>query len=277
MDRILKDLRSEEYIDPDFVDEFAKVTTESSNAGTWVAVMYRYDVNVNYKIQGRTLSTVVNGFGNAGTPDELDVTTYYKDGDYSTLTDVASQCNMPVWNSNNVFSYDEIKNALKSVIEDELPSGWSSYQSESWTVSAFLVPIFSVDIDFEGKEYTLNYNLHNGHYYYTFPTDKRIIKKAKTTNLVANIISWLCPILSVLAFIIGVQGENAQTQGYVFAIIGAIISAIVLFARKKRRTKAAYEKYYKKHKKTPIAVALIPEIIVGVITFFCFILTFLAS
>ena len=120
---IYNDMAETPDLDRAFLREVGKATTTSSNVGTWVAVMYNYDIDVNYKKGGKTYNKKINDFGNTGTPDELDVTEYYGDGDYKTLTDVASQCSFPVWNKNNIFTFEEMKGALKSIIEDELPSG----------------------------------------------------------------------------------------------------------------------------------------------------------
>ena len=158
---IYKDMEETPDLDRAFLREVGKATTTSSNVGTWVAVMYNYDIDVNYKKGGKTYNKKINDFGNTGTPDELDVTEYYGDGDYKTLTDVASQCSFPVWNKNNIFTFEEMKGALKSIIEDELPSGWQSYETVDWNVSAYLVPIFSIDIDIYGNEMTVENVRHN--------------------------------------------------------------------------------------------------------------------
>lgn len=267
-EQALKELYEDMVDTPDldkaFLEEFKKVTTTSSNAGTWVAVMYSYDIDVNYKIQGKTLSKTVNGFGNTGTPDALKVTKYYGDGEYKTLTDVGSQCSFPVWNENNIFSYDEMKGALKNIIDDELPQGWQSYETTDWSVSAFLVPIFSIDIKIYGKEYTVNYNLHNGEYNYKYPIDKLILKNKKKAKTLSRLITIPCLIVSALATLLGffAGGDGINMRG-IPALVALVYNIVMMI--KFNKSESYYHDYYCNHRDEKVAkTLLLPLIGIGV-------------
>lgn len=256
---IYKDMEETPDLDRAFLREVGKATTTSSNVGTWVAVMYNYDIDVNYKKGGKTYNKKINDFGNTGTPDELDVTEYYGDGDYKTLTDVASQCSFPVWNKNNIFTFEEMKGALKSIIEDELPSGWQSYETVDWNVSAYLVPIFSIDIDIYGKTYTINYNLHNGHYHYTYPVDKQLLKKKKAAKTWGAIIPIACLVVSCLAALLSFAGTPDNKWRAIFAAAAAIYNIVMIVKFKK--SESYYQSYYSKHPDEKVSKTLMLPLI----------------
>ena len=256
---IYNDMAETPDLDRAFLREVGKATTTSSNVGTWVAVMYNYDIDVNYKKSGKTYNKKINDFGNTGTPDELDVTEYYGDGDYKTLTDVASQCSFPVWNKNNIFTFEEMKGALKSIIEDELPSGWQSYETVDWNVSAYLVPIFSIDIDIYGKTYTINYNLHNGHYHYTYPVDKQLLKKKKAAKKWGTIVPIACLVVSCLAALLSFAGTPDNKWRAIFAAVAVVYNIVMVVKFKK--TESYYQDYYSKHPDEKVSKTLMLPLI----------------
>lgn len=273
-EQALKELYEDMVDTPDldkaFLEEFKKVTTTSSNAGTWVAVMYSYDIDVNYKIQGKTLSKTVNGFGNTGTPDALKVTKYYGDGEYKTLTDVGSQCSFPVWNENNIFSYDEMKGALKNIIDDELPQGWQSYETTDWSVSAFLVPIFSIDIKVYGKEYTVNYNLHNGEYNYKYPIDKQLISKSKKASRLGTFVSIACLVVSIACLLLSFATLSNKAYRAIISAAAVVYNIVMVIKYKKKES--YWRDYFAKHSDKGVAKAILPVLIgVGITLVFGFI------
>lgn len=268
----LKELREDmaetKDMDPAFLAEFEKVTVNSSNAGTWVAVMYNYDIDVTYKIQGKTLSKNISDFGKSGTPDALHVTEYYGDGEFKTLTDVATECKFPVWNDNNIFSFDEMKGALKTIIENDLPSGWKSYEANDWTVSAYLVPIFSIDITVNGKEYTINYNLHNGHWNYDYLINKAILKKAKSVPRTAKALSIVGLILAAFFTVVAL----ATQKGALTAVpaVALVYNIVMLIVYKKKDYKYC-KNYFCDHPDAKPAKLLIPVFVglgLAVVSFF---------
>lgn len=266
---IYNDMAETPDLDRAFLQEVGKATTTSSNVGTWVAVMYNYEIDVNYKKGGKTYNKKIDDFGNTGTPDELDVTEYYGDGDFSTLTDVRSQCSFPVWNQNNLFTFEEMKGALKTIIEDELPSGWQSYETLNWDVSAYLVPIFSIDIDIYGKTYTINYNLHNGHYHYTYPVDKKLLKKKKAAKTWGGIIPIACLVLSCLATILVFAGNSDNKWRLLTAV--AVVYNIAMVVKFKK-SESYYQNYYAKHPDEKVSKTLMwPLIGIAITVVFCFI------
>lgn len=126
-----------------------------------------------------------------------------------------------------------MKGALKSIIEDELSGGWQSYETVDWNVSAYLVPIFSIDIDIYGKTYTINYNLHNGHYHYTYPVDKQLLKKKKAAKTWGTIIPIACLVVSCLTALLSFAGTPDNKWRAIFAAVAVIYNIVMIVKFKK--------------------------------------------
>lgn len=242
-------------IDNDFIKAVSKLSPDTIKVDNRVAVMYHYDINVTYKINGREKQDRIGGFGNTGTPDSLKVTNYYKDGDYTVIKNKdASVITTSTWNDKNIFTFEEIKSALKGVIEKNLPSNWQSYSSSDWTVSAFIAPIYTFDVEFKGKTYVLSANLHNGCISYDFPKNYKLEKKAKS----AKVLSKFALIVAIILAAVGVFSNISN--GISSAILPLAVAAfdVLIFAKHNTSVYDIKRKMSKKNRQS-IMLVMIPE------------------
>ncbi len=232
-------------VDPEFLEMVKKLTVADINK--YCGVIYRYDIELDWYKGGNKYHNNINNFGNAGVPEGLHITEYYKEGNY-TILNKPSDCKLQIWNDKNVFTYEELKGALKHVIESKLPNGWSKYSSTDWTVSAYFVPLFCIKINFNGKVYNLNYNLHNGRFNYGYPVSKKLLNTAKTYKKVAplfKVASWLLSVLGVVYIVLTFKSFADNWM----QIVGVLVSILInVFLFNKSKKESEYKEIIKKSK-----------------------------
>ncbi len=263
LDAIKKHLSAKDDVDPDFLEAVKKLTV--ADVRKYVGIIYRYDIELDWYKGGNKYHNNINNFGNAGVPEALHITEYYKEGNYTVLKK-ASDCKLQIWNQNNVFSYEEIKNALKHVIEEKLPNGWTKYSSTSWTVSGYFVPLFCIKIPFDGKEYNLNYNLHNGRFNYHYPYPRSSLKTAKSYKKIApifNIIPWVISVIGALCVILTFK-EFGKDWLRIVIILGTF--ALDYFWHIPKKSESDYRKLIQKAK-NPFVKCFMPALIKIIVVF----------
>lgn len=242
LDTIIKKLSAERGADPKFKEIVSKLTLSSPQVEIRACVLYHYDMDVDYVVNGNIKNGTISEFGASGVPDSLHLTEYSGDGNYTTLPDV-NNVPYPVWNSNNLFTLEEMKKALGKVIEKKLPSGATSYQSKKWSVSAFFVPTMVVRINYNKKEYQLYYNLQNGYHHWEWPDDPALVKKGNKTKTYTSLMDFVALVLSVFAAVAGIANK-----GFVPALPAIAIVAVIFFLNKKlKRTKREYQRIFLKN------------------------------
>ena len=224
LDTLVGAIKKEKNVDPGFIAELEKLTVYSDEIDPRVVVLYKYNVDLKYLQMGEwhtgTVSNVTTGKN--GAPDSLHVLEFKGDGNYKVIRS-AAEVPYSSWNDNNLFTLDEMKNALKGSVEDYLPARTARYESTSWNVDAYFVPIFSVDVTYKGKEYNLYYNLHNGYYHYEWATNPAIRNKAKKEKTFTTVFKIVSIILSIIGFLSSI-GSSAGTT-----VPCVILTAIQIF------------------------------------------------
>lgn len=259
--------------DPAFKAAVSALTLSSAQVSVRACMIYRYDIDLNYVVGGNIKHGRIADFGQCGVNDDLRITEYKDKGDYTVLKDFSS---LPytLYNERNVFTYDAMKNALKDVINKQVPRGTTSYESNSWSVSCYAVPVLVCIMKHNGKTHYLSYNLHNGRYHWEWPYDPALLamgKKASKINSLAKVGSVALSIIAMLSAL--VAAANSDFAGFNPApFILAIANFIVV--KKTSKSKSFYENYFIKNPDHKIVKPLISAIVAGVLAFLAFVLSF---
>ena len=262
--------------DPKFVEVVNNLTLSSPEVELRVCVLYRYDIDVDYVVGGNIKNTRIYDFGASGCPDGLYITDYKGEGNYTVLQDVSS---VPygIFNDNNLFTYEEMKKSLTNVIDKRLPSGTTSFQSKNWSVSAYFVPVFTIVVNYKGKDYALNYNLHNGGHHWNYPDNPALLKKGKSAKglgLLAKLGAFVLPIISVISGFDAVSNSvsSAVPTGLVLGIIALIVNFII--NKKTKKSKKFYQRYFINNPEKKLLAPIKSSIVMLVIGFIAFIAGF---
>ena len=263
LNTIINEIKNTYTADPAFIAKVEALTLNSPEVSVRSCVLYRYDIDVNYVVSGRIKHTRLYDFGSSGVHDSIHITEYKGEGNYTILND-ASQIPYSVYNSKNLFTYDEMKNALKGVISKNLPSGWTSYETNDWSISAYIVPVLVIIMKHNNKEYQMYYNLQNGYYHWEWPLDPVITNGASKAHKTAKLLRTLSIIAPVVGLIIGASAGKVA-----FPVIAIILNAIL--AKKVCKGYDHYKGLFKKNKNTSVGKCIVTEIVmlvIGVIALF---------
>lgn len=257
LETLKEELRKENDINPKFLEAVEKITLDSSAIDMRVVVLYHVDIDVKYLCMGEWDHGTISENRCNGVPDALHIFDFEGEGEYKILNN-ASQVPYASWNDKNLFTLDEMKNALKGVIEDRLPARTARWEATGWNVNAYFVPVFSVDVPFNNKEYTLYFNLHNGYYHYEWPTNPEITNKAKKEKTFTTIFKLASIVLSIIGTVVSF-GSNSDGA----FILPAILTAIQLFVffKFKKDLDDYRDKYEKKPKRNPISSAVLNSLL----------------
>lgn len=242
---IYNNMMKDQFIDKEFAEQFKKLTESSPNIKRYLCVIYQYNIDLDYVVNNKSYNGQISNFGRCGGPDSLNITKYYGQGDYTVVKDLSQTyaSKIPVWNEANVFTYEELRAALGKVIEEKLPNGWQKYQSRSWDVSAYLVPVIYIRMEYKGKIYGLSFNLHNGYNNSkNYPTDKSTYNKAVKAQKIAKIATTASMIITGLLTIITLLSESL----FILPLIGLIAALVGFFINKK-----SFKKYLKEIENDP--------------------------
>ena len=174
-------LSKEKSADPAFVEYVNRLTLSSSDVHFRACILYHYSAKIEYVRNGVINDTVISDIGTIGIADYLHITDYKGKGEYTTVTDI-SKVPYAYWNSENLLTLEDMKKVLANTIEKKLPSGTQSFRSKDWDVSAYLVPVLSIEIKYGDKWYYLSYNLQNGYSHWEWPSNPALIQRGKKTK-----------------------------------------------------------------------------------------------
>ena len=269
--RLVEAIETDTGVHPEFTKKVKSLTIDSPEVSVRACMLYHYDLNVEYTINGRQKTATVKEYNSGGLPDGIEITKLKGDGDCTIVSDFSS---LPytVYNDNNIFTKDEMEDALLSLIKGRVPSGTSNYGYRG-SISAYAVPVMVIIIPFNGKDYQLSYNMHNGHYCWNNPDDPALLKKGKTAGGLAKLVRFAALALSVIGVIIGLSNIEAGSLWFV-----SLILAVVQFImwRKGKKEAKFFKKYFIKNPKdgmmgplkhliAPVIIAIV-GIIFGLIT-----------
>ena len=260
--------------DPEFKKAVAALTLSSPQVSIRACMIYRYDIDLSYVVGGNIKHGRIADFGQCGVNDDLRITEYKDKGDYTVLKDFSS-LSYTLYNERNVFTYEAMKNALKDVINKQVPRGTTSYESNNWSVSCYAVPVLvAIMKHSNGKTYYLSYNLHNGYYHWEWPYDPALLamgKKASKLATLAKVGSIALSIVAILSTF--VTAANSDFAGFnLVPILLAVIDFI--FVKKTSKSKGFYENYFVKNPDHGLVKPLVKSIIAGAIAFIAFIASF---
>ena len=120
LDTIKKAISETKSADPKFVEQVSKLTLDSPEVSVRSCILYHYDIDVDYVVNGNIRNTTVKDFGHSGVHDSLHITEFTGDGDYTVL-DSIEEVPYEIFNDDNLFTYEEMKKALSNVVESALP------------------------------------------------------------------------------------------------------------------------------------------------------------
>ena len=188
LETLKKAVANTKTADPEFKKAVAALTMSSPQVSIRACMIYRYDIELNYVVGGNIRHGRIADFGQCGVHNDLRITEYKDKGDYTVLRDFSS-LSYTLYNDRNVFTYEAMKNALKDVINKQVPRGTTSYESTDWSVSCYAVPVLVCIMKHSnGKTYYLSYNLHNGRYHWEWPYDPALLNKGKKAGLINTLV-----------------------------------------------------------------------------------------
>lgn len=240
----LKKAVTETYdADPAFIQKVSNLTLNSKEVSVRSCVLYQYNINLEYVVGGVIKHTTFHEFGQSGVHKSLHITEYKGDGAYTILKD-ASLVPYAIFNDKNLFTYDEMKNALTDLIEKKLPSNCTYFESKGWDISAYIVPVLVVIMEHKGEYYHLYFNLQNGYKHWEWPIDPKMLKNGKKAHRFAKFLRFLAITISLAGTVLGFL-----KSGLVNGLIGALISLIIItIIKKKSKGLVHYQNIYRKNR-----------------------------
>ncbi len=268
LETLKKAVANTKTADPEFKKAVAALTMSSAQVSIRACMIYRYDIELNYVVGGNIKHGRIADFGQCGVHNDLRITEYKDKGDYTVLKDFSS-LSYSLYNERNVFTYEAMKNALKDVINKQVPRGTTSYESTDWSVSCYAVPVLVAIMNFKGKTHYLSYNLHNGRYHWEWPYDPALLNRGKKAGLINKLVKLGGVALSVIGLI--AMLANIDNSGFDFLSLVASAASIFV-AYKTKKSKEYYNKYFIKNPDHKLVKPLITAIVVGALGFLGFIL-----
>ena len=261
LDSIKEKVKEIYSADPAFIEKVQKLTLSSPEVSTRSCVIYHYSAEIEYVMGGNIRDTKVSNFGYQHIADSLHITEFDEDSTYTILKS-ASDIPYDVYHEDNLFTLEEMKKALTETIGDQLPSGYSSYRSKSWTVSAYIVPVLVVIMKHNGDNYYQYYNLHNNYYSWNWPIDPVIIKKGKQTKKLASFARIASIVLAVVAALFGLGNFGNGTTSIASALIpiGVVILNWYLNKKAKENPKS-YQKVYEENRNKSMYSLIVKELV----------------
>ena len=273
LDSLKKAVNNTKTADPAFKAAVSALTLSSPSVSVRACMIYRYDIELNYVVNGNIRHGRIADFGQCGVTNDLHITEYKDNGNYTVLKDFSS-LSYSLYNDRNVFTYEAMKNALKDVINKQVPRGTTSYESTDWSVSCYAVPVLVAIVKHNGGTYYLSYNLHNGYYHWEWPNDPALLNLGKKAGLINKLVKLGGLALSVLGVIIAISTAASSTYAGFNPV--PFITAIAAFIvwHKTKKSKDYYNKYFIKNPGHKLLKPLTSAIIVGILGFLTFVLGF---
>lgn len=263
--------------DPAFIQRVQNLTLNSYEVSVRSCVVYRYEADIEYVVGGNIRDTKVADFGYRHISDSLHITEFNDGATYKTLN---SSYDIPydVYHSENLFTYDQMKNALTDKLAEYLPSNYSSYRTKNWNVEAYIVPVLVVILDHGNESYQLYYNLHNGYYHWEWPIDPVIIKKGKQTKNLASFIRIASIVLSIISVLLAFSMMGNSDSYSAMKVLVPVISTIVSITvnKKAKEKNKSYQDIFSKNKNKNIYSCVVPEFVLLGLAFVAFIFALVA-
>ncbi len=265
LEAIKKSVSAEVTADPAFKAIVSGLTLNSPQVSVRACMLYKYDINLTYVVGGNIKHGTISEYGQSGVKNALHITDWSGEGEYTVCKNFDA---LPytLYNDNNIFTYDEMKNALKGVIDKRVPQGTTSYESTDWSVSCYVVPVLVVLIDHNGKTYQMAHNLQNGYYHWEYPNDPALYAQGKKTGLINALLKVGGVALAILGLIISAGSEAFNW----LTIVGLLITGFVAY--KTKQPKNHFKNYFVNHPGANMVKPLITAIIVAVLGFVTFII-----
>ncbi len=263
LDTIIKALKGTKQADPKFVEAVSALKLSSPEVSVRSCVLYRYDIPVDYVVGGNIKHTRITEYAQSTrVHDSLHLTEYSGNGEYKVLNS-AAEIPYQLFNDGNVFTYDEMKNALKGVITNALPKSTTSYESKDWSISAYIVPVLTIIFTYKKKEYQMYYNLQNNYYHWEWAENPELLKRGTGAAVLSFFIKAACFIATVFSLL------SAASTGNAIPILGclAILIVQIIVASKTKKKKRAFQKIFLNNPEKGILAGLktcIPMIILSV-------------
>jgi len=254
--KLLKEaISKEKAADPEYVKRINALTLSSPEIRFRACILYQYNATVEYVKNGVINDTVINDIGTIGIADYLHITEYKGKGEYKVVTDIGD-VPYSYWNDKNLLTFEDMKRVLANTIEDKLPAGTQSFRSKEWNVSAYLVPVLSVEIQIDKKWYYSSYNLQNGYYHWEYPDNPALVKLGKTTKRNLTLLRLLAVMLSAVGLVLAISAGAESALAYVVPIV---IGALNILIWKKTKKKGKYfDRFFLKNPNKTMMSQLIP-------------------
>ncbi len=264
LDAMKESVRKAKAVDPDFVKEFDKLTLSYSGISYRVCMLYKWDIELDYVVNGVIKHGRIADFGESGAHKDLHITNFGDNANYTKLNDFSS-INYTLYNNDNIFTYEQMKNALKGVINKQVPRGTTSYESTNWSISAYAVPVMVIFFKYKDKTYNFYYNLQNGHYHYAWEYNPVLINKGLKAKKVAKTIRVVSILATVLALVLSFTRTAASSGAKIMPIV---FGAIQIWLWKRNQLSTSYYKnYFVDHPKKKIVALLKSAIFAGILAF----------
>ena len=264
LDCIIKAVRGTKGVDPMFADKVSRLTLNSPEVSIRSCVLYRYDIDVDYVVNGQIKNGNISDFGSSGVHDSLKITEYKGDGSYRVLRS-AAEIPYDIFNDNNLFTFEGMKKALTGVVEKRLPSSCTSFQSKNWDVCAYIVPVLVIILYYDNKEYQMYYNLQNCNYHWAWAEDPVLLNKGAQAKTYSTLITFASFFFSVIGML------YAISSSFVLALIPiALFAGQVIISKKSKKSKREYQNMFTKQDGMTMVKALTPYLAMAAMAFFTF-------
>ena len=254
LDLMKESVAKAKAVDPKFVEEFNKVTLTSPCTSFRVCMLYKWDIELDYVVNGNIKHGRITDFGESkkSVYEDLHITNFGETASYTKLNDFSS-IPYTLYNDKNVFTYEQMKSALKGVINNQVPRGTTSYKSTNWSISCYAVPVLVVRFEYKGKIYNMCYNLVNGHYHYEWENDPALYEKGKKAKKVSKLIKIGSFVGNILAFILAIA-----VSGSALAIVASIAAFIIqiIVTKNKSKSKSYFENFFINNPKKKLSACI---------------------
>lgn len=258
LNAIKEAVAGERTADPEFIELVRDLTLKSPEVHFRACILYQYNAIIEYVRNGVINDTNISDIGTIGIADYLHITEYKGKGEYTVVDDI-STVPYSYWNTENLLTFEDMKQTLSNTIGDKLPSGTQSFRSKDWDVSAYLVPVLSIEIKFGDKWYYLSYNLQNGYYHWEWPDHPELLDKGKKTKLYNRLLRIGAIVLSAIGFINALSNFNDNILALAVPVVIAILNIIVW--KNSKKNGKFYDRFYIKNPDKSMFSQLIPGII----------------
>lgn len=254
----------EKAADPAFVKRINALTLTSPEVRFRACILYQYNASVEYVKNGVINDTVVSDIGTIGIADYLHITDYKGKGEYKVVKDISTVPYM-YWSDKNLLTFEDMKKVLANTIEKKLPSSTQSFRSKDWSVSAYLVPVLSIEIQEGGKWYYCSYNLQNGYYHWEYPDNPALLKLGKDTKRYTFLLRLAAVALSVIGLLIALGSGTDNLLSYIVPLAAGVVN--IFLWKTSKKTGKYFDRFFIKNPDKTMVSQLIPAFVAAGVGF----------